>query len=541
MKVLIVGTGISGLSAAVALASRGEDVIMISPFPSERAQSVMVAGGINAVDEESEDSFEAHIGDTLKGGRFIAGKEAVKGLCEEAPSVIRELEQMGTVFARDENGKIRRRAFGGQSFDRTCYSGTSTGKQIVTALRRELRRYESQGKAEIRLGTDFHSALIEDGRCYGILAYDERYASLAPIYADAVIIASGGQNALYGKTTGSTACDGYTAGRLFMQGAVIKNPEFVQFHPTTYVTPQKNMLISEAARGEGGRLFYVKDSKRVYFMEDLFGPKGNLMPREVVSRSIFNTGEKVFLDVSFLGGKKIRERMLETYELCMKYGGLDITEEPIPVTPSVHFFMGGLAVDNGHMTNIDGLYAAGECASIYHGANRLGGNSMLAAFYGGKVAAGSIIEREEKREAPLFDGFIRDQETEFNKILSSSGRKPVTDIRSELAQAMKGSMGIIRNGKDLEDGINVLDGLIGQVREDEFDSSLLPYFTYSTEAIVVLGKAAMTAALARTESRGAHQRSEYKEEKDEYCAATLISYDGGRLSVSYDKEGRYEH
>lgn len=541
MKILIVGNGIAGLSAAASLASRGEEVVMISPFPSERAQSVMAAGGINAADETTEDTVACHIEDTLKGGRYIAGKDAVTGLCEAAPEIITELERAGTVFARDKNGKVMRRAFGGQSFNRTCFGGTSTGKQIVTALRNRVRRYEAEGKVEMRLGADFHSALIDNGRCYGALVFDERTYGLMPIYADATIIATGGQNALYGKTTGATTSDGYTAGRLFMQGAVIKNPEFIQFHPTTFVTPQKNMLISEAARGEGGRLFYEKEGKRIYFMEDIYGEGGNLMPRDVVSREIHKTGEEVFLDVSFLGEKKIRERMSETMELCMKYGGIDITKEGIPVTPSVHFFMGGLAVDNDHMTNIDGLYAAGECASIYHGANRLGGNSMLAAFYGGRKAADAIIEREEIRTAPDLGGFIKEQEGTFYKMLGSESKTPVTEIREILASEMKHSMGIIRNEADLKSGISSVEGLIDRTRNESFDPSILPYFNYSTEAILVLAKVSMIAALSRKESRGAHQREEYKEESEEYRCSTLITYNSGSYDVSYDREGRYEH
>ena len=294
-RVLIIGSGISGLTCAITAASRGDRVILVSPFPSERAQSVLAAGGINAVlNTGNGDSIEQHIADTLKGGCFIAGEKAVRGLCTAAPDIVRWLESLGTVFSRDKDGSISRRAFGGQSYPRTHYAGTATGKQIVTALVMEARRYEGMGLIERRFWMDFYAGLIKDGICYGAMLYNEATRSIEAVTADALVIATGGQNALFGKTTGSTQCDGYTAGKLFIQGADLKNLEFIQYHPTAIETDQKKMLISEAARGEGGRLFYEDNGNRVYFMEDLYGPNGNLMPRDIVSKCIYETGRQVY-------------------------------------------------------------------------------------------------------------------------------------------------------------------------------------------------------------------------------------------------------
>ena len=266
-KVLIIGSGISGLTCAISCAFRGFHVILVSPFPSERSQSVLAAGGINAVlTNDNGDSIEQHIKDTLKGGCYIAGEKAVRGLCTAAPDIVKWLESLGTVFSRDGNGNISRRAFGGQTYPRTNYAGTATGKQIITALVMEARRLEGKGLIERRYWTDFYSALIRDGVCCGALLYSEAKRTIEAVTADAVVIATGGQNSLFGKTTGSTQCDGYTAGKLFSQGVDLKNLEFIQYHPTTIDTDQKKMLISEAARGEGGRLFYVEDGRRVYFM-----------------------------------------------------------------------------------------------------------------------------------------------------------------------------------------------------------------------------------------------------------------------------------
>lgn len=541
-KAVIIGSGIAGLSCAISLAEKGIKSVVASPFPPERSQSVMAAGGINAVElTGGPDSVEMHIQDTLAGGRYIAGRNAVTSLCKAAPSIVEQLERRGTVFTRDADGSVSRRAFGGQSYPRTCYCGASTGKQIVTALVMECRKYEALGLIERRTWTDFHSALIRDGVCCGALLFNESGFELYPEYADALVIAAGGQNALFGKTTGSMACDGYTAGKLFMQGAELKNLEFIQYHPTTMETPQKRMLISEAARGEGGRLFYEDNGRRVYFLEDKYGEKGNLMPRDIVSREIESAGRQVYLDVSFLGSDIIMDRIPEIYELCMKYRGIDITREPVPVSPSVHFFMGGLAVDLNHETNIRNLYAAGECASIYHGANRLGGNSLLAAIYGGQKAAESVAGRDIMDTHHSFDSYVQDETAKLMSDLGSESRFPVMYIRDMAAQNLKEDLGIVRNEKRLRKGIEDVDFYLDIADKINYDSSVLPYFNYSLTGILTLARAVLVSADARHESRGAHFRSDYPEENRELQAASVISYDNGAYRVRYDMEGRYEN
>ena len=541
-KAVIIGSGIAGLSCAISLAEKGIKSVIASPFPPERSQSVMAAGGINAVEfTDGPDSVEMHIQDTLEGGRNIAGKNAVSSLCKAAPGIVEQLERRGTVFTRDADGSISRRAFGGQSYPRTCYCGASTGKQIVTALVMECRKYEALGLIERRTWTDFHSALIRDGVCCGALLFNESKFELYPEYADALVIAAGGQNALFGKTTGSTACDGYTAGKLFMQGAELKNLEFIQYHPTTMETPQKRMLISEAARGEGGRLFYEEDGKRVYFLEDKYGDKGNLMPRDIVSREMEATGKQIYLDVSFLGRDVITDRIPEVQELCMKYRGIDITREPVPVSPSVHFFMGGLAVDLHHETSIRNLYAAGECASIYHGANRIGGNSLLAAIYGGQKAAESVAGRDSDGTHHSFDSYVQDETAKLMSDLGSGSRFPVMYIRDMAAQNLKEDLGIVRDEKRLRKGIEDVDFYLDIADKINYDSSVLPYFNYSLTGILTLARAVLVSAEARHESRGAHFRSDYPEENSELQAASVISYDSGAYRLRYDREGRYEN
>ena len=542
-KILIIGSGIAGMSCAVKCAELGMHASLVSPYPSERSQSVMAAGGINAVtgDHEDGDSIECHIEDTLKGGAMLGGRNAVTRLCQNAADIISYLESIGTVFSVDDKGKPMARAFGGQSYKRTYYCGASTGKQIISSLVMETRRYEAMGLVTRMLHRDFYSALIRDGVCYGAVLFDERTKKLEAFYADALVMAVGGQNALFGKTTGSVLCDGYAQGKLFMQGALLKNLEFIQYHPTTLETSQKRILISEAVRGEGGRLFFTDNGRRIYFLEDKYGPKGNLMTRDVVSREIYNTGRDVFLDISFLDKKLIDLRLSEVRDLCKKYRNIDISGEPIPVAPSVHFFMGGLAVYLNHETNIKRLYAVGECASMYHGANRLGGNSLLAAIYSGRVAAEDIAIKTTSYENHDFTGYV-DKESEYLKSLrESKSRFPVMYMRDMLGETMKEHLGIVRNEASLSEGIKDVDHYISIADSINYDADVSEYANYSLKAIMTLGRAVLTCAGYRKESRGAHYRSDYNTTLDEYAYATLISYDEGKYNVRSDREKAYEN
>ncbi len=541
-NVLIIGSGISGLSCAIKCAELGICTTLVSPFPSERSQSVMAAGGINAVlsDNNENDSVESHIEDTLKGGCYLGGKKAVTGLCGRAEEIIGFLERIGTVFSVNRLNRPIKRAFGGQSHKRTCYCGSSTGKQIVSALVMEARKYEAAGLIKRRLWSDFHSALIRDGKCYGALLYVESSGALEAVCADAVVIATGGQNAVFGKTTGSTQCDGYTAGKLFMQGVDLKNLEFIQYHPTTLETPQKKMLVSEAVRGEGGRLFYNDKGRRVYFMEEKYGSRGNLMTRDIISREIFMADREVFLDISFLDKKLIDGRLPEVRDLCQKYRGIDISKKSIPVAPSVHFFMGGIAVHLDHETNIRDLYAVGECASMYHGANRLGGNSLLAAIYSGWVAAETIAGKESSGKTEDFSGTVEKETAALKSKMNTKSNFPVMYVRDMLAGTMCSKLGIVRNSSALDEGMRDIDYYLSVADKINYDPSVLPYFNYSLKGILTLSKAIIACAMNRTESRGAHYRSDHPESKDELCCSTIISYNNEDLRVRFDKEHEYE-
>ena len=541
-KILIIGCGISGLSCAVKCAENGVAALLISPFPSERSQSVLAAGGINAVipEGDSGDSVECHTEDTIKGGGCLGGKEAVAGLCRRGGEIISYLERIGTVFSVDNAGRPSRRAFGGQSHKRTFFCGSSTGKQIVSALVMEARRYESAGLIKRRLWSCFHSALIRDGKCYGALLFDESTGGIEAVYADAVVVATGGQNAVFGKTTGSTQCDGYAAGKLFMQGVELKNLEFIQYHPTTIETPQKRILISEAVRGEGGRLFYREGGKPIYFMEDKYGSRGNLMTRDVISREIYATGRDIFLDISFLDKRTIDRRLPEVRDICRKYRGIDISKEAIPVSPSVHFFMGGIAVCMNHETNIRDLFAVGECASMYHGGNRLGGNSLLSAIYSGWVAAETICGRESSDKKEDFSKTAEKENSALKSKMNTKSSFPVMYIRDMLAGTMCSKLGIVRDKNTLDDALRDIDFYLSVAEKINYDPGVMTYFNYSLTGILTLSKAIVTCAVSRRESRGAHYRSDYPESRDELCYPTIISYDDGGFNVRLDKENEYE-
>ena len=300
------------------------------------------------------------------------------------------------------------------------------------------------------------------------------------------------------------------------------------------------MLITEAARGEGGRLFYTENGHRVYFMEEKYGEKGNLMTRDVVAREIFLAKREVFLDMSFLGEKLIGQRLPEVRALCQKYRGIDILKEPIPVAPSVHFFMGGFAVGPGHETNIRGLFAVGECASRYHGANRLGGNSLLAAVYGGIVAAEEIAGRAGEDQHPDFARFSREQAQLLEKRSSTESKFPVAYVRDLLAETMQKDLGIVREEGSLDSGITDVDYYLEVADRIQYDNSVMTYFNYSLTGILTLARAVLTCARDRKESRGAHYRSDYPETKADFSSATIISYDGGAYHTRLDREGGYE-
>lgn len=542
-NILVIGSGLAGLSAALRCAENGRKSVIISEQPSWSSQSVLAAGGINAALDNcgENDTQLQHENDTWESGCHLADREAVHNLSEHAPLVIKYLEDCGVIFSRNKDGSIAQRNFGGQKKKRTCYSNANIGRQLVSGLEQKVRYYESKGMIEILDHHIFLDIIKEEEMVCGIIVAD-RYSGRLMAIEGQVIVASGGMSGLFGNTTGSVHSDGSVTAALYMAGVKLSNLEMIQYHPTTARTVSKNMLISEAARGEGGRLFAYRGGKKWYFCEEWFGENGNLMPRDVVSRAIYKVlngseadkSDVVWLDLTHIDKAVIENKLSEVNELCLKYLGINPANEPIPVVPAIHYFMGGIWVDVNHRTSIKGLYAAGECCSQYHGANRLGGNSTLGAIYGGQCAAEACIKDNSAARnvtKDSLDGLLKNMSAQLNQYTTQRDR--AQNNRNKLQLIMRESMGIIRDnagltaGKDKLEQLNLTGNKSGNKRDMSENSlekqqtnisiaNLLDIYSYNTFNMSRLGNAMLDSALERKESRGAHYRSDYPDTDKSY-------------------------
>ena len=543
----IIGAGLAGLSAAITLADKGISSNLISNYPSERAQSVMAEGGINGVlDTMGEgDRVENHFEDTMKAGGEIADEAMVRDLTEAAPGIIRYLRKIGVPFNLKEN-KIQQRNFGGQKKKRTAYAKSSTGKVIMTALIDEARKYETMGLIKRYSHHEFLRLRLENGGkvCKGVEIRDN-YTGNSFHLEGIVILASGGPAGVFaGVTTGTTANTGDVTAKVFAQGVRLSNLEMIQYHPTTVEIADKVCLVSEAARGEGGRLFIYKDDKKYYFMEEKYPEFKNLMPRDVVSREMYfvsrdNGGAQVYLDMTELPKEVWKERLPDLREEIIHYLGIDPKNEPIPVRPGIHYFMGGIDVDIDHKTNVENLFAAGEACSAYHGANRLGGNSLLGAIYGGRKVAESAAKTvvgldslsnttegvTRAIEKPLYTTKVVTNQVEKNRIPLEieAYNEEYEDAREsfiiEVRDILLSSLGIVRNETLLNEGIAALDKLaLRQLNEREKER-------------LTLAKALILSALCRKESRGANFREDYPDRNDEFKGLTKAHLNEGNINI----------
>ena len=525
----IIGAGLAGLSAAISLAKSGIACNLISNFPSERAQSVMAEGGINGALNTmgEEDNTENHFEDTMRAGCYIADEAMVRGLTGNAPGIIRYLSSIGVPFNLKKN-IIQQRNFGGQKKKRTAYAKSSTGKVIMTALIDEVRRYEVAGLIRRYYHHEFLRLRLENNgkTCKGVEirdSYTDKYYYLE----GKVILASGGFAGVFkGLTTGTTANTGDVTAKVFSQGVRLGNLEMIQYHPTTIGIADKVCLVSEAARGEGGRLFIYRNNEKWFFMEEKYPELKNLMPRDVVSREMYfvsrdNENAQVYLDMTGLSKEVWSERLPDLREEIIHYLGIDPKNKPIPVSPGIHYFMGGIDVDIEHKTNVENLFAAGECCLAYHGANRLGGNSLLGAIYGGRKAAETIIaltRNEGKSDKTNESATIQEITTDVEKYkteFENAKESFIIEVRDILFKAM----GIVRNEKMLSEGLAALDKLSERnLNERETDR-------------LRLAKALILSALYRKESRGANYREDYPERNDEYKGMTRAIINSDTVNI----------
>ncbi|MCR4672697.1 MAG: FAD-binding protein [Lachnospiraceae bacterium] len=526
----IIGAGFAGLSAACLLAREGFSCRLFSVQPSERAQSVLAEGGLNAaLDTMGEDDRpEEHYNDTLKGGVFLADPNAVKRLSEEAVRVAAWLQELGVPFHM-KNGRVVLRNFGGQKKKRTLYSRSSTGKIMMTALIDEVRKYEASGLVERFPHHECVRVLIAGGSCFGVRIKD-LYTGAVCDYPGKTILCCGGLTGIFpGMTTGSALNTGDLAACLFSEGVVFSNLEMIQYHPTTLGIPGKRLLVSEAARGEGGRLFVMRDGEPWYFMEEKYPELGNLMPRDVVSREMYFTarredcGDTVYLDLTMLSDAAWEEKLKDLREELIHYFSIDPMTGPVPVQPGIHYFMGGIDVDIDHRTSINGLYAAGECCSQYHGANRLGGNSMLGALVGGHAAALNIINTEKAGDMPEADH------------LTGSGLYPVSPeddpalaeaspvLVNRLSDILLEGLGIVRDGQSISAALEKVRAAAGEN----------PDYNLREKNRLILAEAMLKSAGSRRESRGAHYRSDYPETDENFRRTSAACYEDGEVRIAF--------
>ncbi|MBN1494766.1 FAD-binding protein [Candidatus Peregrinibacteria bacterium] len=536
--IVIVGGGAAGLRAALEAAESKKNIscAIISKIHPLRSQTCMAQGGINAAlnnnTTQGEDSVQSHFEDTVIGGDYLGDQNAIQYFCEEAPHAVIELEHMGMIFSRQENGKIAQRPFGGGMFPRTCYSRDFTGHVLITTL------YQEALKNNIKIFPEFFvtNLIIEDNTIKGLLAYDISTALQYQILAKAVIMASGGACTIYKNNVNAATSTGDGIALAYRAGAPLKDVEFIQFHPTSLAN--KGILLTEGARGEGG---YLINSLGERFMERYDHRRMELANRDVICRAIQNEINEgrginghVLLDLTHLGEKKIKSLLPQAYTLIFNFAGIDPAKSPVPVKTAAHYFIGGIYANIACETSIKGLFAAGECASTgIHGANRLGGNSLMETIVFGKKAGLSALKYALNNERHQLDyDLSRDVFDDTNKIRLREKGIHYSKIKKTLKETMDENAGIHRSKDSLEKAVNV----IGELKEKYHSvicGNSLNNFNYAffetleLENQLDIAEAVVLACLRREESRGAHFRKDFpKKNNDNFLKHSLVYYCG---------------
>lgn len=581
-RAVVVGGGLAGLMATLKLVEAGIPVDLFSVVPVKRSHSVCAQGGINAaLDTKGEgDSVWEHIDDTIYGGDFLANQNMVARMCEAAPSIINLFDRMGVMFNRTPEGLLDLRRFGGTQKRRTAFAGATTGQQLLYALDEQVRAQEVAGMVKKYEYWTFVSAIIDDavsvadasvadvsvagvagtagdeataadnpiGICKGIVAQDLASMEIRAFPADVVIIATGGCGAIFGKSTNSTINTGYAAAKLYTQGARYANGEFIQIHPTAIPGADKNRLMSESARGEGGRVWTYKDGKPWYFLEEKYPAYGNLVPRDIATREIYDViynqhlgvnGENVvYLDVSHIDPTVLDNKLGGILEIYEKFVGDDPRKVPMRIAPSVHYSMGGLWVDAEQHTNIPGLFAAGECDYSQHGANRLGANSLLSAVYGGLAAGPSaalwikgLPVLSENSIETLCEQVAREEQAAYDTLLAMDGPVNPYELYQRMATLMTENVTVVRYNDALAHTLDELDEIAREyeqigIHDNSTWNNTTTVFVRELGAMIELAKVITAGALARDESRGSHYKPEFPERDDEaWLKTTLAEYD----------------
>ncbi len=533
-EVIIVGGGLSGLRAALAAGKKGSDVAIISKVHPLRSHSVAAQGGINAslanVPEAEDDTWKDHAFDTVKGSDYLADQDAVEAMCKDAPDIVLELEHMGTVFSRLEDGKIAQRPFGGAGVPRTCYAADRTGHNLLNTL------YEQTVAKSLDFYNEYFvtSLVTEDKKIQGLVAWDIEKGRLVGFSADAVVLATGGYGRIYNRSTNALINTGDGAYLAYEAGVALEDMEFIQFHPTTLYG--SNILMTEGARGEGG---YLKNTEGERFMKDYAPDAMELAPRDIVARAIITEAEEgrafedeyVHLDLRHLGEEKISERLPGIRQIAQDFAGVDPVEEPIPVQPGQHYSMGGIDVNIDGETEIDGLYAVGECACVsVHGANRLGGNSLLETVVFGRRTGKKIGEdlKEEEKDKEKIEKAIEKDREEIDRLLSGEGEVIYSEVMKELRETMFEHFGVYRQEGSMKEGLSKVrelkkkfDSVYIDNENEKFNTALVR--TLELKSMVNTAEVVALGSLEREESRGSHYRRDHPERRDdEYLYHTMV-------------------
>jgi succinate dehydrogenase / fumarate reductase flavoprotein subunit len=547
-KIIVVGGGLAGLAAVIKIAEMGGNVDLFSVVPVKRSHSVCAQGGINAAKnlKGEGDTTWQHFDDTVYGGDFLGNQPPIKAMCEAAPGIIDLLDRMGVPFNRTPEGLLDFRRFGGTLYHRTAFAGATTGQQLLYALDEQVRRYESEGKVKKYEHWEFLSAVLDSPQvCRGICAMDLRSMEVRTFPADAIIMATGGIGAIFGRSTNSVVCTGSAQSALYQQGCYYANGEFIQVHPTSIPGEDKLRLMSESARGEGGRVWVPKSpgdrreaksipaNERWYFLEEWYPKYGNLVPRDVATRAIHKVVYEhqlgidgkpmVYLDVTHIDRKTLDRKLEGILEIYEKFVGDDPREVPMKIFPGMHYTMGGLWVDFDQCTNIPGIFAAGECEYQYHGANRLGANSLVSCIFGGFISGPNAVRYAKSLPAAASEAHFeveRKRQEDINAgLMKSDGTENPFKLWRELGDLMTKDCTVIRYNKHLQQTDAKLVELLERYRHVNLSdksqwANTSVAFTRQLYNMLQLARVVAQGAALRDESRGAHYKPDFPDRDD---------------------------